>query len=310
MIAAHKRFFKILHAVMICFLQIYYFFSILQAISPFRNKEFCLSLAGLNLSYMLLTLDIGNSNLVFGLYHTDAWQHIWREDTLTQRSAEEYAIRLTHYCLEHDIPLAHVTQVVMSSVVPALTPVLRQAFVGLLGREPIILNTDIIMQLPLKIERPHEIGADLVANALAGYTLAQGACIIVDFGTALTFTTVGKEGEVLGVAIAPGLKTAISALFSHTAQLPEVPLFVPTSAIGKNTTHAIQAGILLGYEGLVRHLVAHIREELAMPCQVLGTGGLVTQLPALQAVFDVVVPTLTLDGLRLVAQRFSTPPES
>lgn len=259
---------------------------------------------------MLLTLDIGNSNLVFGLYDQDQWLHIWREDTLTQRSAEEYALRITNYCLENDIKLASITQVVMSSVVPTLVSTLRQAFVGLLGQEPVILNGDLIAQLPIKVARPYEIGADLVANALAGFAVARSACIIVDFGTALTLTTVGKEGEILGVAIAPGLKTAIKSLFAHTAQLPEVPLEVPTSAIGKSTPHAIQAGILLGYEGLVSHLVGKIKDELQEPCQVLGTGGLVEQLPSLHQIFDKVLPTLTLDGLRWVALHFSGRHES
>lgn len=259
---------------------------------------------------MLLALDIGNSNLVFGLYHQDQWQHIWREETNAHQSAEAYALRITNHCLEQNINLAHISQVVMSSVVPSLSPVLRQAFVGLLGQEPLLLNGDLISKLPVAIERPYEIGADLVANAVAGYALAQGACIVVDFGTALTLTTVGKEGEVLGVAIAPGLKTAIKSLFSNTAQLPEVPLEVPTSAIGKHTAHAIQAGVLLGYEGLVAHLVGKIRSELGEPCAVYGTGGLVEQLPALRGVFTAVLPTLTLDGLRWVAEYFSTRHES
>jgi type III pantothenate kinase len=259
---------------------------------------------------MLLILDIGNSNLVFGLYAQEQWQHIWREETLMQRSAEEYALRLTNYCLENDIKLAEVSQVFVSSVVPALTPVLKQTFVGLLGKEPLVINGDLMARLPIHIAKPYEIGADLVANAVAGFAKAQTACIIVDFGTALTFTTVGKTGDILGVAIAPGLKTAIKSLFSNTAQLPEVPLEVPTSAIGKSTPHAIQAGILLGYEGLVAHLVGKIKTELNEPCQVFGTGGLVEQLPALQTVFDAVLPTLTLDGVRLIGWHFSTPPES
>jgi len=259
---------------------------------------------------MLLVLDIGNSNLVFGLYNAADWHAIWREETITQRSAEEYAFAIKNHCFEEGIDLKAIQKIVMSSVVPDLTPVLRQTFIGLLDIEPLVLNTELIQRLPVHVQRPHEIGADLVANAIAGYALAGEACIIVDFGTALTFTTVGKGGEILGVAITPGLKTAIKSLFAHTAQLPEVPLQVPTSAIGKNTTHAIQAGILLGYEGLVKHLLAHIQTDLAMPCKLYATGGLVEALPALHTVFDAIVPTLTLDGLRLVAEHFSKPLES
>ena len=122
----------------------------------------------------------------------------------------------------------------------------------LFGFESIVVGPGVYPLLPLGILRPHEIGADLVANALAAHTRYHRNCVVVDFGTALTFTTVSAEGNIIGVAIAPGLKTAIRSLFVNTAQLPEVPIEVPTSALGTSTTHAIQAGIVLGYEGLIR----------------------------------------------------------
>ena len=156
--------------------------------------------------------------------------------------------------------------------------------------------------LPLDILRPHEIGTDLVANALAGYSRYHCNCVIVDFGTALTFTTVSGQGKILGVAITPGLRTAIRSLFANTAQLPEVPIEAPESALGQNTTHAIQAGIVLGYEGLVRHLANKIKAELQNDCIVVATGGLSGKIPALHDLFEEIIPSLTLDGVRLIGE--------
>ena len=125
-------------------------------------------------------------------------------------------------------------------------------------------------------------------------------CVVVDVGTALTFTTVSKEGQLLGVAIAPGIKTSIKALFMNAAQLPEVPLEVPDSVLGRDTFHAIQAGILVGYEGLVGHLLKRHREELSGDCRVIATGGLSEILENLKAEYDLIDRKLTLDGLRMI----------
>jgi type III pantothenate kinase len=174
--------------------------------------------------------------------------------------------------------------------------------VELFHSQPLIIGPEVYPKLQLAIDRPHEIGTDLVANAVAGYAKCQTTCIIVDFGTALTFTTVAKTGQILGVAIAPGLKTAMYSLFKSTAQLPVVPLEVPESAIGKNTAHALQAGVLLGYIGLVETLVGRIQKELNEKCYVVATGGLSSIIPELRTVFDEIDPNLTLDGLRIMAE--------
>jgi type III pantothenate kinase len=142
-----------------------------------------------------------------------------------------------------------VTQVVLSSVVPPLTDRLADVITKLFGRPPVVVGPDVYPRLEVRIDRPHEIGSDLVANAVAAYTKYRSNCIVVDFGTALTFTTVTARGQLLGVAIAPGLRTAIKALSQNTAKLPDVPLEMPLSAIGKNTIQAMQAGVLLGYVG-------------------------------------------------------------
>lgn len=190
----------------------------------------------------------------------------------------------------------------MSSVVPGVTPSVERLISRLLGRKIQVMNPRFYEGLPVKIHNPEEIGSDLVANSFAAFHLLRRSCIVVDFGTALTFTTIRDNGEIQGVAIAPGLKTAMKSLFMNAAQLPEVPLELPQSAIGKGTAHALQAGILLGYVGLVRELIRQIKTELMDPdMPVIATGGLSEVLPPLRKDFSLVDRNLTLDGLRILA---------
>lgn len=251
---------------------------------------------------MQLILDIGNTDAVFGIYDSSVWQHIWRTPARKDEPAEAYEARLRLWLLEANIPLSTIKTIVLSSVVPDLTPTLRNMLTELFGVEPVVVGPGVYPLLPLEILRPYEIGTDLVANALAAYTRYKRTCVVVDFGTALTFTTVSGEGKILGVAIAPGLRTAIKSLFANTAQLPEVPIEVPSSALGTSTTHAIQAGVVLGYEGLVRSLVGRIQAELNGDCIAVATGGLSGRIPSLQDVFTDIVPSLTLEGVRLIGE--------
>jgi type III pantothenate kinase len=251
---------------------------------------------------MLLAVDIGNSNIVIGIYQADAWLHIWRLETSGQKNTQAYTMDLGDLFLENSLHPRNIQKVVLSSVVPDLTLPWQTVLRDFLGQEPLTINAEVIAKLDLGLERPHEIGADLVANAVAGYARYQQPCIVVDFGTALTFTTIGAGRKVLGVAIAPGLKTAMYSLFQNTAQLPpEVPLKMPSSALGRTTPHALQAGVVMGYVGLVQHLIAQIQTELGEPCPIVATGGLSGVIPEFRALFTEIVPTLTLDGLREIA---------
>lgn len=260
--------------------------------------------------HVQLIVDIGNTDAVFGLYNQTTWQHIWRTPVGKPHlhpdgSAKSYEGRLRLWLLEAGVPLSAIQTTVLSSVVPDLTPTMRIMLNELFGLEPIVVGPAVYPLLPLEILRPHEIGADLVANALAAYTRYRRNCVVVDFGTALTFTTVSGDGKILGVAIAPGLKTAIRSLFANTAQLPEVSIEVPASALGLSTTHAIQAGVVLGYEGLVRSLLDRIRAELGGDCMAIATGGLSGRIPSLHSAFAEVVPSLTLEGVRLIGEYVS-----
>ncbi|MDX1909462.1 MAG: type III pantothenate kinase [Bacteroidia bacterium] len=250
----------------------------------------------------LLAVEIGNSDIVMGVWEGTHWAHVWRHPTAQYLEAE---VTFSSQAASAGLDLAQMGEVIFSSVVPGISPALLAVVRQLTARTPIVMGADLYLYLKLGIDNPYEIGADLVANAIAGYTRSQQACIVVDFGTALTFTALGATGRILGVAIAPGLRTAMHALFHNTAQLPIVPLELPASPIGKNTAHAMQAGILLGYVGLVRELVTRIKSEIPGPCRVLLTGGLSAILaPELAGLYDERDPHLTLDGLRLIAEKY------
>lgn len=253
---------------------------------------------------MLLAIDIGNSNVVVGLYKNDTWKEVWRFHTLTESGAGTYyANQFAEHFLKAGLRPQQIDRIILSSVVPNLNTLFMELVRQFFDQEAILVGPHIYPELHMKILKPTEIGTDLVANAVGAVTLYQSDCIIVDFGTALTFTTVTREGEILGVAIAPGLKTAIFALFNNTAQLPEVPLELPESPIGKNTVHAIQSGVLRGYVGLVRHLIADIQKEAGSSFIPVATGGLSAILHPLQEVFREINPNLTLDGLRIISER-------
>jgi len=249
---------------------------------------------------MLLAIDAGNTNIVFGLHNGTEWLHEWRFETLPIRNQVEYEMFLRLNFLEANLSLEEVKGVVVSSVVPQLHDILTQFSRPLIEQEPLFVGPAIYDQLPITTQNPHEIGTDLISNAVAGKVIHGGGVIIVDFGTALTFTIVDEEGNIKGVNIAPGLKTAINALVGQTAQLPEVPLELPASVIGTNTTMAIQNGILWGYVSLVEGMLDKIQKELGTTYKVVATGGLSSILHPLHERFQVVDKQLTLEGLRII----------
>lgn len=250
---------------------------------------------------MTLTIDIGNSDVVFGIHSNNVWRHIWRTPTRPAQAAVFYQTVLQVWLQEAKILPDQLQRPTLSSVVPALTATVCEAVAELLGTEPIVVGPAVYPKLPVKVLRPQEIGSDLVANAVAAHMRFRQNCVVVDFGTALTFTTVRADGTIVGVAIAPGLKTAIRSLFANTAQLPEVPIEEPQSVLGQNTVHSIQAGVVIGYEGLVLGMIQRIRAELG-DCLVIATGGLSKAIPSLHPHFVDVAPSLTLDGIRLIGE--------
>jgi type III pantothenate kinase len=251
---------------------------------------------------MLLAIDIGNSDAVFGVYDGKKWVQKFRIESSFSKVASAFDARLRLMFLENNLKISNIDKVIISSVVPHLTPVIIEMVQNLFGKDPILVNSSIFSKLPLEILRPQEIGTDLVCNALYAYTKYKADVIIVDFGTALTFTVVSATGQILGVSIAPGLNTAVKSLFSNTAQLPEVPMIVPESVIGQNTVHAIQAGVMWGYIGMVEKMLAKIQEEIGSKCVVIATGGLSSKLKELHQYFDEINVEVTLEGLKLIAE--------
>lgn len=252
---------------------------------------------------MILVFDIGNSDITIGLWRDGLWQHTWRIPSRPDQPELYYGVRLRDQFLEAQLALAEVQQLVVSSVVPTLTEKIRQVLKTLFGKEPLLLGPKVYERLPMEILNPYEIGSDLVANAAACYFKYGKTSIVVDFGTALTFTTVSGNGKILGVSIVPGLRTAIKALTQNTAKLFDVPLEMPHSALGHSTVTAIQSGLVIGYDGLVRQMVTAIRNELQTETLAVATGGLSFVITSLKPFFDVVDPQLTLDGLRLIGER-------
>jgi type III pantothenate kinase len=251
---------------------------------------------------MLLAIDIGNTDIVFGIHDSVSWIHQFRVSSSFSHRSSDYEAQLRIRFLENSLKISDIDKAIISCVVPDQRAVLKEMVQEMFGLDPSVVGPEMYHLLKMEIPSPYEIGTDLVCNATYAYYTYKCTCVIVDFGTALTFTVITGEGKILGVSIAPGLKTAVKALFSNTAQLPEVPLVMPDSAIGKNTVHAIQAGILWGYVGMVREMIAQIKKEVGQDCKVLATGGLSSILTPLQDDFDEVDKSLTLNGLKIISE--------
>lgn len=251
---------------------------------------------------MLLVFDIGNSDITIGLWDETLWKNVWRISSKPDQPELYYGVKMRDFFLEERISMRNISTVCLSSVVPGLTEKIRNMIRTLFAVEPIFLEPKIYEQLPIQILNPYEIGSDLVANSMGAFIKFKQTCIVVDFGTALTFTTINGEGKILGVSIVPGLRTALKALTQNAAKLFDVPLEIPKSALGTSTVTAIQSGIVIGYEGLVRKMVSAIREELKIDCPAIATGGLSFVISPLKSFFYAIDPNLTLDGLRFIAE--------
>ena len=249
---------------------------------------------------MLLTIDIGNTNITLGLYEGEARRAAWRLATEHERMPDEYGLQLLGLLGHAGVTPAQLTGAVMASVVPPLTSTFHQACTNYLGVAPLSVDAGVKTGVRIRYEDPKAVGADRVADAAAARLLYGTPACVVDFGTATTFDAISAEGDYLGGAIAPGIGIAAEALFHRTAKLPRVDLARPPAAIGRNTVHAIQSGMLFGYAGLVEGMVARFRQELGANTKVIGTGGLAELIAAETTVIEVVAPWLTLDGLRII----------
>ncbi len=248
----------------------------------------------------LFCIDIGNTNVVMGLYQGKELISHWRIATDHQKMADEYAMLLLDLFERAAQEPQAVEGIIMASVVPPLTGTFEKLAQRYFGQQALVVDAQVHTGVRICLDNPAEVGADRVVNAVAAYHRYGGPACVVDLGTATTFDLISAEGDYLGGAIAPGLGIAAEALFQRTARLPRIELVRPPSAIGKNTVQAMQSGLLFGYVGLVEGLVARYRAELGPALKVIATGGLAPLIAAETEVVDALDPWLTLEGLRLI----------
>ena len=252
---------------------------------------------------MLLTIDIGNTQIVFGVFERQIMRNSWRLATDHTKTADEYGIVFASLIRESRISAEDIQGTIISSVVPPLTPTIESMVETFFRHAPLIVSSDFPFGLTLEYANPREIGTDRLVNAAAAFARYRTGLIIVDFGTATTLCTVTKDGRYLGGAIAPGVKSAADALHSHTAKLPNVELARPKSVIGTDTATSIQSGLIFGYAGLVDELVARIEREIGYSTKVVATGGLAPILAPVSRTIQEIRPLLTLEGLELIYRR-------
>jgi len=248
----------------------------------------------------LFCIDIGNTNVVMGLYQGEELIAHWRVATDHHRMADEYAMLILDLFQRSGQEPQAVEGVIIASVVPPLTGVFEKLSQRYFHRSALVVDARLHTGVRICLDNPAEVGADRVVNAVAAYHRYGGPACVVDLGTATTFDLISTGGDYLGGAIAPGIGIAAEALFQRTARLPRIELSRPPSVIGKNTVQAMQSGLLFGYVGLVEGLVARFRAELGPEMKVIATGGLAPLIAAETGVIDAVDPWLTLEGLRLV----------
>jgi type III pantothenate kinase len=249
---------------------------------------------------MLLCIDVGNTNVTLGLYEGETPGPRWRLATNHERMPDEFALQVLGLLDHSGLTVAAVRGAAIASVVPPLTGRWVEVCRRYLDCEPLVVGTGLNTGVRVLYEEPGAVGADRLVDAAAAYRLYGGPACIVDFGTATTFDALSATGDYLGGAIAPGIGIAADALFQRTAKLPRVELARPPSAIGRNTIHSMQSGLLFGYVSLVEGMVARFRAELGPDMTVIGTGGLAELLAGETPVIQILAPWLTLDGLRMV----------
>jgi type III pantothenate kinase len=255
---------------------------------------------------MLLAIDVGNTNIVFGVFDGAKLIHSWRLLTLRERTADETGLLVTGLFAHAKMPLSKITAVVMGSVVPVLTPIMRSMSQRYFDRDPLIVKPVSNAGMPILYKNPEEVGADRIANSIAAYETygkQKLPLIIADLGTATTFDAVSAKGDYLGGVICPGPQIAAEALFQRAARLPRVDVRKPASVIGQTTVGAIESGLFYGYLGMVEAIVRRMTDALGGKATSIATGGLAPLIVPETELFAASDPDITLHGLRIVWER-------
>jgi type III pantothenate kinase len=252
---------------------------------------------------MLLVIDAGNTNVTLGLFRGPELLAQWRLTTDRERSSDDYGTQVRDLFERDHIDLKQVEAIAIASVVPPLNPSLSRMSEVWFGLTPLFVDHTTVTGLKILYDSPAELGADRIVDAVAGVAKYGAPCIVVDFGTATTFNAVNAEHEYLGGVIAPGIKISAEALFSRAAKLPPVEIKRPDRVIGSSTVGAMQSGLFYGYAGLVDGILEKMIAEMDATPRVIATGGLAPLIAGASRFIEIIDPTLTLDGLRLVYEK-------